>query len=217
MANLKLYGYWRSSATYRVRIALNLKGLAYETVPVHLVRDGGEQHRADFLELNPIGQVPVLLHGERTLRQSLAIIEYLEDLRPEPSLFPREARDRARVRAMALLVACEIHPLCNLRVLQHLEHTMGMDDAGRGAWMRHWMAQGLAAFEAMVHDHPSTGDFCEGDIPGLADCFLIPQLYNAHRHGLDLEPYPTLRRIEANCLDLPAFQAAAPEQQPDAV
>ena len=215
-SNLRLYGYWRSSATWRVRIALNLKGLACEVLPVHLLRDGGEQHRAEFLKLNPMAQVPVLLHGERVLRQSVAIIEYLEDLRPDPPLLPREARDRARARAMAQLVACEIHPLCNLRVLQHLERVMGVDEAGRVAWMRHWMGEGLAALEAMVLDHPSTGDFCEGDAPGLADCFLVPQLYNARRHGLELDPYPTLLRIEANCNALPEFEAARPEQQPDA-
>ena len=213
---LRLYGYWRSSASYRVRIALNLKGLTCEQVPVHLVRDGGEQHRPAFLRLNPQGLVPVLQHGERIVRQSLAIIEYLDELHPKPPMLPTTARDRARVRALALLVACDVHPLCNLRVMQYLENELGVDARARRAWMLHWMQEGLASMEAQVHDNPSTGDFCEGDLPGLADCCLVPQLYNARRYELDLDPYPTLRRIEANCNALPAFDLARPERQPDA-
>lgn len=213
---LRLYGYWRSSAAYRVRIALNLKGLEYESVPVHLVRDGGEQHKAQFLEINPQGLVPVLVDGERIIRQSLAIIEYLDELHPAPPLFPSTSRDRARVRALALTVACDIHPLNNLRVTRYLERELGANEAQRLAWMQHWMALGLEGLEAQVADHPSTGDFCEGEAPTLADCCLVPQLYNARRYGMDLTAWPTLLRIEANCMALAAFQDAAPEAQPDA-
>ena len=213
---LRLYGYWRSSAAYRVRIALNLKGLEYESVPVHLVRDGGEQHKAQFLEINPQGLVPVLVDGERIIRQSLAIIEYLDELHPAPPLFPSTSRDRARVRALALTVACDIHPLNNLRVMQYLERELGVAEAQRLAWMRHWMAEGLAAVEAQLEGHPSTGEFCEGELPGFADCCLIPQLYNAQRFGMDLSAYPTLLRIQASCQALTAFREAAPEAQPDA-
>ena len=213
---LRLYDYWRSSASYRVRIALNLKGLAYEQVPIHLARDGGEQQQAEFLALNPQGLVPVLQHGERLVRQSLAIIEYLDEVQSSPPLLPRSARDRARVRGLAQLVACDIHPLCNLRVLGYLERELGAGEEARLAWMHHWMASGLAAFEAQVFEHPSTGDYCEGEMPGLADCCLVPQLYNARRHGLDLSAYPNLCRIDATCNALPAFDAAQPERQPDA-
>lgn len=213
---LRLYGYWRSSAAYRVRIALNLKGLDYDQVPVHLVRAGGEQHQPAYRKLNPQGLVPVLHDGERVIRQSLAIIEYLDELHATPPLLPSSARDRARVRALALLVACDIHPLNNLRVLQYLENTLAATQSQRVEWMRHWMADGLASFEAQLADHPSTGRYCESDIPGLADCCLIPQLYNARRFEMDLTPYPNILRIEANCNELPAFDAASPEQQPDA-
>lgn len=213
---LRLYGYWRSSASYRVRIALNLKRLAYEQAPVHLLREGGEQHQDSFRQINPIGLVPVLQHGQRLLRQSMAIIEYLDELLPTPPLLPATARDRVRVRSLSLLVACDVHPLCNLRVLQYLEREFGAGEAARNAWMRHWIEEGLTAMESLVAGSPSTGDFCEGEIPGMADCFLVPQLYNARRHGLDLSPYPTLLRIEATCNQLPEFDAARPERQPDA-
>lgn len=213
---LRLYDYWRSSAAYRVRIALNLKGLAYGAVPVHLVRNGGEQRGSDFLALNPQGLIPVLVDGERVVRQSLAIIEYLDELHPTPPLLPATARDRARVRALAQTVACDIHPLNNLRVMQYLENELGASEPQRLAWMHRWMGDGFAAFEAQVVGHPSTGEFCEGELPGMADCCLIPQLYNARRFGMDLSAYPTLLRIEANCQKLPAFRDAVPEAQPDA-
>ncbi len=213
---LKLYSYWRSSAAYRVRIGLNLKGLSYDTEPVHLVRDGGEQHMPAFRDANPQGLVPVLTHGSRTFRQSMAILEYLEEAWPAPPLLPSESRDRARVRALAQAVACEIHPLNNLRVLQHLEGEMGVSQEGRDAWVRHWVEEGFEAIEAMLVDHPSTGRFCEGDTPGLADCCLVPQVYNARRFKVDMAPFPTIARIEAACLALPAFDAARPERQPDA-
>jgi maleylacetoacetate isomerase len=213
---LSLYGYWRSSAAYRVRIALHLKGLAYAQKPVHLLNDGGEQRAPAFREINPQALIPVLMDGERAIRQSLAIIEYLDESFPAMPLLPAMARDRARVRGLAQLIACDVHPLANLRVQQYLERELGVDQPQREAWSRHWISQGLAAYEALVHDNPSTGEFSEGEIPTLADCCLIPQLYNARRMQMDLSVYPTLLRIEANCLALPGFQQAAPERQPDA-
>ena len=213
---LCLYSYWRSSAAYRVRIGLNLKGLPYDLVPVHLLRDGGEQHSDAFRDANPQQLVPVLQHGQRMLRQSMAILEYLDEMWPEQPLLPATARDRQRVRALAQLVACDIHPLNNLRVLQYFERDWGVPQAERDVWVRHWIAEGFNAFEALLQDHPSTGAFCDGELPTLADCCLIPQVYNARRFGMDLAAYPTLMRIEQACLALPAFDAARPEKQPDA-
>ncbi len=213
---LVLYSYWRSSAAYRVRIGLNLKRLAYEIAPVHLLRDGGEQHAPAYREANPQQLVPVLQHGGRMLRQSLAILEYLDEVWPEPALLPATARERQRARALAQLVACDVHPLNNLRVLQYFEREWNVPQPEREDWVRHWMAEGFAAFEALLADDPATGEFCEGNVPGIADCCLVPQLYNARRFGLDLDPYPTLLRVEATCLALPAFDAARPERQPDA-
>lgn len=214
--SLQLYSYWRSSAAYRVRIGLNLKGLKYETLPVHLVRDGGEQHSTEYSDINPQQLVPVLLHGHRRLTQSLATLEYLDEVWPERALLPTTARERQRVRSLALLVACDIHPLNNLRVLQYLENEWSVPQPERDEWVRHWVVAGFAAAEAMLVDHPSTGDYCEGDLPGLADCCLIPQIYNARRFGVDMDQFPTLQRIDAACMALPAFDAARPEQQPDA-
>lgn len=216
MDRLRLHSYWRSSAAYRVRIGLNLKGLAYETVPVHLVRDGGEQHSAAFRVTNPQQQVPVLEHGQRMLRQSVAILEYLDEMWPQPPLLPATARERERVRALAHLVACDVHPLNNLRVLQYFEREWNVPQNEREGWVRHWIGEGFAAFEALLLDHPSTGEFCDGDAPTLADCCLIPQVYNARRFGMDLAQYPNIARVEAACLAHPAFDAARPEMQPDA-
>ena len=213
---LRLYSYWRSSAAYRVRIGLNLKGLKYEVAPVHLLRDGGEQHAEPFLGANPQGLVPVLEHGQRNLRQSMAILEYLDEVWPENPLLPAIARDRQRVRALAQLIACEVHPLNNLRVLQYFEREWHVPQPERDEWVRHWIILGLDAFEAMLADHPSTGDFCDGTTPTLADCCLVPQLYNARRFALDIARWPTIQRIEAACLAHPAFDAARPENQPDA-
>ena len=213
---LTLYSYWRSSAAYRVRIGLNLKALEYETAPVHLLRDGGQQHAPAYRELNPQELVPVLLHGDRVLRQSLAILEYLDEMWPQRPLLPDDARARQRVRALAQTVACDIHPLNNLRVLQYFDRTWNVPQPEREEWARHWMASGFAALEAMLAGHPATGEFCEGELPGLADCCLVPQVYNARRFGVDLAPYPTLTRIEQACLALPEFDAARPENQPDA-
>lgn len=214
---LVLHSYWRSSASYRVRIGLNLKQLQYDITPVHLVRDGGDQHLPAYGDTNPQRYVPVLQHGQRMLRQSLAILEYLDEVFPDPPLLPATARDRQRVRALAQVVACDIHPLNNLRVLQFLEHDWAVPQVERNAWIKHWMIGGLAAFEALLQHHPATGDFCDGTVPTIADCTLIPQVYNARRFGVDLTPYPTIVRIERACLALPAFDAARPERQPDAV
>lgn len=214
--DLVLYGYWRSSAAYRVRIALELKGLAWENRPVHLLRHGGEQHAGDYRSVNPQGLVPALVDGERVFTQSLAIVEYLDETHPEPPLLPVDPRGRARVSALAQTIACDVHPLGNLRMLQALEQRFGATEVQRADWNRHWMALGLAAFEAQLADNVATGAFCHGDTPGLADLCLVPQLYNAERWQLPLEPYPTVRRIYAACMELSAFQAAVPERQPDA-
>ncbi|ODS64128.1 MULTISPECIES: maleylacetoacetate isomerase [unclassified Arenimonas] len=214
--SIRLYSYWRSSAAYRVRIALNLKGLPYETVPVHLARDGGEQHKPPFSDLNPQELVPVLLHGNRILRQSMAIMEYLDETWPNAPLMPATARDRQRVRALAQVIACDIHPLNNLRVLQFFEHTWNVPQAEREAWVRHWIQAGFEALETTLCDNPSTGTYCDGEVPTMADCCLVPQVYNASRFGVDMAPYRTLRRINEACLALEAFDAARPENQPDA-
>jgi maleylacetoacetate isomerase len=213
---LRLYSYWRSSAAYRVRIALNLKGQAYETLPVHLLRGGGEQHAPEYQTINPQEMVPVLMHGGRMLRQSLAIIEYLDETWPDPALMPTVARDRQRVRAIAQMIACDIHPLNNLRVQRFLESDMGADEAARERWTRHWLSEGLEAVEKVLTDNPSTGEFCEGDIPTLADCCLVPQVYNAQRFGVALDPWPNIRRINDACLATEEFDKARPENQPDA-
>ena len=213
---MKLYNYFRSSASYRVRIALQLKGLAYEYIPVHLTHDGGQQRTSQFRALNPQALVPVLAHGPETLTQSLAIIEYLEETYPEPALLPKAAAERARVRALTLALACEVHPLNNLRVLNYLSSKLGLNDAAKTEWYKHWVDQGFAAFEASLAQSPHTGRFCHGDTPGLADCCLVPQLFNARRFGCDLSGYPILLAIEARCQELPAFRDAAPGQQPDA-
>ena len=211
-----LYGYFRSSASYRVRIALNLKALPYEYRSVHLSRGGGEQFGAAFRAQNPLSVVPVLVHEGQRLTQSLAILEYLEELRPEPALVPAAPLERARVRALALTVACEIHPLNNLRVLNYLTQTLAVAADAKNEWYRHWVALGLAAIETELKTSADTGDFCHGDTPTIADCCLVPQLFNARRFGCELSPYPTLLAIEARCLALPAFRDAAPERQPDA-
>jgi len=214
--SLKLYSYWRSSAAYRVRIALNLKGLPHEIVPVHLTLDGGQQHAAAYHGINPQELVPVLEHGHRLIRQSLAIIEYLEETYPAQPLMPATARDRARVRGLAQLIACDIHPLNNLRILQFFERDWNVPQPERDAWVRRWIETGFKAFEELLVDNPSTGDFCEGEIPSMADCCLVPQVYNALRFGVDMSPYPTIRRINDYCLSLPEFDAARPEKQADA-
>lgn len=213
---LRLYSYWRSSAAYRVRIALNLKGLDCQIVPVHLVKDGGEQHAPGYRAVNPQGLVPALQHGQRLVRQSMAIIEYLDETFDDRPLLPATARERARVRGLAQVIACDMHPLGNLRVLQYLEREFKATPEQREAWIRHWLALGFQAIEALLAENPSTGAFCDGEHPGMADCLLVPMAYNARRFGLDLTPFPTVRRVDAHCLALEAFQRAAPEVQPDA-
>lgn len=214
---IQLYNYFRSSASYRVRIALNLKGLPFEYVPIHLLKNGGQQHTADYQRINPAELVPTLVDGGHAIGQSLAIMEYLEETYPEPALLPRDVLGRARVRALAQAIACEIHPLNNLRVLQYLERDLKLDEATKATWYRHWITVGFTAVEAMLANNPHTGRFCHGDTPGLADCCLIPQIANSRRFDTPLDAFPTIRRIETACLALDAFAKAAPQVQPDAV
>jgi maleylpyruvate isomerase len=213
---MKLYNYFRSSASYRVRIALNLKGLPYEYVPVHLVRDGGEQHAPAYRGIAPEGLVPVLVDGDATVHQSLAIIEYLDETHPAPPLLPADAAGRAAVRAMALDVACDIHPLGNTRVLKYLAANCGLDKEGTEAWIRHWVGTGFDAFEQRLAQRPAPGEFCYGDAPTLADVMLVPQVFNARRFGVDMSRYPTIVTIDARCAQIAAFADAAPARQIDA-
>ncbi len=214
---MKLYSYFRSSASYRVRIALNLKGLPCEIVPVHLLRQGGEQFSEAYRKLNPDALVPALqLEDESVLTQSLAIIEYLEEVHPSPALLPASAIDRAWVRSLSLAIACDIHPVNNLRVLRFLVNELGVSEDDKNRWYRHWVEQGLASVEALLSRDARTGRFCFGDAPGLADCFLVPQVANAQRMHCDLTSMPTIRRINDACLALEAFAAASPSRQPDA-
>jgi maleylacetoacetate isomerase len=210
---MKLYSYFRSSAAFRVRIALNLKKLDYETAAIHLRRN--EQTTPDYCGVNPQGLVPTLEDGGQTLIQSLAIIEYLDEIHPEPPLLPNDPADRARVRALADIVACDIHPINNLRVLRYLTHQLGHDEALIGHWYNHWIGAGFAAIEPLLARDARTGAFCHGDAPSLADVTLVPQVVNAERYRLDLAPYPTLTRIYENCMRLDAFIAAHPSRQPD--
>jgi maleylacetoacetate isomerase len=210
---MKLYGYFRSSAAFRVRIALNLKKLDYESVAVHLRR--GDQRDSDFLGVNPQGLVPALEQDAQRLIQSLAIIEWLDETYPEPPLLPADAAERARVRGLAAIVACDIHPLNNLRVLRYLIRTLGQDEAALASWYNHWIAEGFGAIEALLAGDRRTGRFCHGGAPGLADLALVPQVVNAERYRLDLAPYPTITRIFETCMTLDAFAAAHPERQPD--
>jgi maleylacetoacetate isomerase len=213
---MKLYSYWRSSAAYRARIALNLKGLPYELVPVNIAPGGAEQHTPGYHAVNPQRMVPVLVDGERVIRQSLAIVEYLDESYAGARLLPVTARERARARSLALAVACDIHPLNNTRVLQWLESEFNTPQVERERWVRHWIETGLEALEELLAANPSTGAYCEGDTPSIADICLVPQCYNAQRFMVDLTRYPTVKRIYEQCLTLPAFDRARPENQPDA-
>lgn len=213
---MKLYSYWRSSAAYRARIALNLKGLPYELVPVNIAPGGSEQHTPGYHAVNPQRMVPVLVDGERVIRQSLAIVEYLDESYSGARLLPVTARERARARSLALVVACDIHPLNNTRVLQWLEAEFNTPQVERERWVRHWIEAGLEALEDLLAGNPSTGAFCEGDTPSIADICLAPQCYNAQRFMVDLTRYPTVKRIYEQCLTVPAFDRARPENQPDA-
>ncbi|GAW41914.1 Maleylpyruvate isomerase [Brevundimonas sp. SH203] len=207
-----LHGYWRSGASYRVRIALNLKGLDYDTA-AHDLRKG-EQKTADYVALNPQGMVPALQDGDLVVTQSPAILEWLEETHPEPALLPRAANDRAMVRAMAALIGCDIHPLNNLRVLKAIRSTFGADQAGVDAWAAGWIAPGFDALEALIARHGAGWSF--GDAPTLADCYLIPQMYSARRFDMDLSPWPRLLEVEKTALAHPAFASAHPDRQPDA-
>lgn len=210
-----LYGYFRSSAAYRVRIALNLKGLDFDQIPINLVK--GEQRGDDHLARNPQGLVPsLMLDDNSVINQSLAICEYLDEVHPQPAILPVDALARARVRELAQLVACEMHPLNNLRVLKYLVDKLGADEAAKLAWYRHWISEGFTALEAKLSTNALAGNYCHGDTPTLADICLIPQVYNAERFECDLSAYPIIQRIAANCRSLPAFEKAAPEAQLDA-
>jgi maleylacetoacetate isomerase len=210
---VKLYTYFRSSAAFRVRIALNLKGLAYEPVFVHLAK--GEHRAAAYAKVNPQALLPTLELDDGTrLTQSLAIIEYLDEKHPQKPLVPKDAQQRARVRSLSYLIASEIHPLNNLRVLQHLKRALSQSEDQVNAWYRHWIADGLAKLEAELAS--SKGRFCHGDTPTMADCCLVPQIFNAKRYQSDLAPYPETMRVFEACMHLEAFDRAQPSKQPDA-
>jgi maleylpyruvate isomerase len=213
---MKLYTFFRSSASYRVRIALNLKGIDYEQAPIHLRRGGGEQLMPAYTAINPQALVPALEDGGKVLTQSLAIIEYLEEKHPKPALLPSDPADRARVRSMALVIACEVHPIQNLRVLTHVKKEFNQSDEQVNRWAQHWIDLGLSALDQMIAAQGRHGKFCFGDTPTLADICLIPQLGNGRRYGCDLGKYPAILDIEKNCMALAAFADAAPEKQPDA-
>jgi len=213
---MKLYTYFRSAAAYRVRIALNLKGIAYDAAPVHLLRNGGEQLSDAYRAINPAGLVPALEEDGNVITQSLAIIEYLEETHPQNPLLPSSPAERARVRALALTVAADTHPLGNLRVLKYLTGQLGVAEEIKLGWQQHWLRTGLAALESLLANDPRTGRYSHGDSPTLADCCLAPQVFGAQRFGVDMTPYPTIMRIHAACNELPAFQQAHPSQQPDA-
>jgi len=210
-----LYTYWRSSSAYRVRIGLNLKAIDHKSEFVHLVRDGGEQHKDEYRRINPQGLVPTLMDGDHIIHQSLAILEYLDETRPERSLLPGSAQDRARIRALSLVIASDIQPVQNLRVLQYLVDELGQPDEKKIKWIRDWIQRGFTALERHSQDS-RTGTFMHGDTPTMADCVLVPQYYNAARFGVDMKPFPTINRIYAACMELDAFTRAAPENQPDA-
>ena len=213
---MKLYTFFRSSASYRVRIALNLKGIAYESAPIHLRRGGGEHLTAVYRAVNPQALVPALEDNGRILTQSLAIIEYLDEKHPSPPLLPSGLADKALVRSMAMVIACEVHPIQNLRVLNHVKREYGQTDEQVNRWAQHWIDLGLSALEQMIVGQARRGKFCFGDAPTLADICLVPQLGNARRYGCDLAKYPAILDIEKNCMTLAAFANAAPEKQPDA-
>jgi maleylpyruvate isomerase len=213
---MKLYTYFRSSAAYRVRIALNLKGLQYDAIPVHLLRGGGEQLQEQYRAINPSGLVPAFQDDYITLTQSMAILEYLEDAHPKMPIMPKDATERARVRELAQIIACDIHPVNNLRVLRYLKHDLGLSEEQKNEWYRHWLVSGLEVLEKHLARDPSAGPLCHGHKPTIADCFLVPQVFNAQRNGIDVSIYPNISRINALCAEIPAFVAAHPSNQPDA-
>lgn len=212
----KLYGYYRSSAAYRVRIALALKGLEYEHIGVNLLPGVSEQLSEDYLALNPQGRVPYFIDGDVSISQSPAILEYLDEAYPDTPLLPADIDERARVRQLVNIIACDTHPLMNLAVTQFLKGTYGVEQDGVMTWYQHWMPEGFRAFEAVLATSTDTGRFCHGDEPGMADLYLVPQLYNARRFNIPLGEYPNIERIDAACSELNAFKVAEPENQPDA-
>jgi maleylpyruvate isomerase len=214
---IQLYNYFRSSASYRVRIALELKGLSFDYIPVHLTRDGGEQFKPEYRKINPDALTPTFIsdEGER-LTQSLAIIEYLEEIKPEPALLPGTAIERAYIRSIALQISCEIHPLNNLRVLNYLTGTLSLDAQHKSTWYAHWVESGFASIEQKLNDDKRTGIFCFGDTPTVADICLVPQVFNAERMKVPLDHYPTIMRITTAARQLEAFARAEPSLQPDA-
>lgn len=213
---LKLYSYWRSTAAYRVRIALNVKRLSYQMIPVHLVKDGGEQHKPEYLERNPQGLVPLLDDNGKLLSQSMAICEYLEESFKGPNLLPSEPFLRAKVRSLCQIIACDIHPIDNLRVLKYLKAELNVSDEAKDKWYAHWIHEGFKAIEQELQHYKELGPYAFGDILTLADAFIVAQMYNARRFNVDLSNYPRLVEIEEHCLTLDAFKDAQPESQPDA-
>lgn len=211
---MKLYSYFRSSAAYRVRIALNLKGLATEIIPVHLVKNGGEQHSDAYRQINPSELVPTLIDEDFTLSQSMSILEYLEETHHGIALLPADVQQRALIRAFCQSIACDIHPINNLRVLQYLKRNLKVTDEEKDQWYAHWIQLGMQSLEAQLQQ--SNGQFCFGEQPTLADCCLIPQIYNAKRFNIDLSGYPKIEAIYQHCLTLPDFLQASPEAQIDA-
>ncbi|OKY25351.1 maleylacetoacetate isomerase [Thalassotalea sp. PP2-459] len=212
---MKLYGYWRSSAAYRVRITLNLKDIPYETIPVHLVKAGGEQHQKNYVDMNPTHLVPTLEDNGFILNQSIAIIDYLDAKYPQPAVYPSAVQDKALVQALMFDIACEIHPVNNLRVQQYLANELNCSDQDKLRWSHHWMHLGFTAIEAKLSK--TAGRYCFGDDITIADICLVPQVYNAKRFNLDMTPYPLINSITNNCNELPAFSQALPENQKDAV
>lgn len=213
--DIKLFSYWRSSAAFRVRIALNLKNLSHEVIPVNLIKQGGEQHLPSFTAKNPQDLVPVLEHGSDILRQSLAIIEYLEETYPAPALLPHDVQERAWVRALSMDIACDIHPLNNLRVMKYLHKQLQLSDEQKSSWTKHWLELGLTGVEKTLSSKPRLGKFCLGDTPGMADVCLIPQIMNAKASDCDLSPYPEIQKVFDACMKLPAFIEASWESQID--
>lgn len=209
---MKLYDYYRSTASYRVRIALNIKNICYETLAIHLINHGGEQNQPDYLKLNPQGLVPTLDENGHIITQSLAIIEYLDEISPTPALLPSTPFGRAQVRGLALIIACDMHPLNNLRVLNRLREQFDANEDQVMSWYHLWLKEGFDAFERHLQDMPHKGSVCYGNEPGLADICLIPQVYNAHRFGFAMTAYPLINEINKHCLTLPSFKNAGPEE-----
>jgi len=215
---IELYSYYRSTTSYRVRIALNFKELDYNIIPVHLIKDGGEQHKTEYKSINPQGSVPTLIDNETTISQSMAIIEYLEEKYPSPALLPKDIEQRSYVRQISNIIACDIHPVNNLRILKYLTNELEISENKKSEWYKHWINESFKSLEEIIKTSPfKTSKYCCGDQVSMADMCLIPQIYNAHRFNISMENYPILAAIEDNCLSHPAFIKATPENQPDAI